>query len=70
MATTLRTKEGDRLDTLCYQVYKTTRTTVEIVLTENPHLADYGALLPEGLLIKFPTLSPQPILQKTLQLWD
>jgi phage tail protein X len=70
MATTLRTKEGDRLDVLCYQVYKTTRTTVEIVLTENPHLADYGALLPEGLLITFPTLNQKPALQKTLQLWD
>ena len=65
-----RTKDDDILDALCFKIYGTTTGTVETVLNVNPHLADCGAILPEGLLIHFPPRSTSPTINPTIKLWD
>ena len=62
MAQTYRTKDGDVLDELVWNQYPKRRVmgTVEKVLAANYGLAEYGPYLPQGLLITFPDLPPEP----------
>lgn len=70
MATTYITKDGDRLDQICYQYYGRLKGlsspqsarpvralgTVEAVLAVNPGLASRDAVLPAGVAILLPDL--------------
>ncbi|WP_423348843.1 tail protein X [Wolbachia sp. wLmal] len=61
-------KENDMLDYICWKHYGFTSGAVEIVLEENPGLAEYGSFLPAGLKIKLPIIEKH--LQKsTLKIW-
>ena len=70
MMTLYRTKDGDRLDTICYQYYGETLRYVEAVLDVNPKLSQQPALLPAGIIITLPDF-PE-LNQKTgdIRLWD
>lgn len=48
-----RSKDGDVIDDLCYQVYADSRLTPEIY-NANPNLASLGPVLPGGLEITLP----------------
>lgn len=54
--TLYRTKNGDRLDLVCYRFYGRMRGVVEAVLEANPRLAETHdvARLPDGLSIVLP----------------
>ena len=65
-----RTRQNEMLDAICYRYYGKTAEVVEHVLAANSHLADQGAILPEGLIIELPPLKLTSIRQPTLQLWD
>jgi len=67
MATTCRTSDGDLLDTLCYQHYGHLNGTVELVLQENPGLADELQPYRAGVIIVLPELAPPSI--ETIELW-
>lgn len=68
MATTCRTSDGDRLDTLCHRYYGHLNGSVEAVLDANQGLADEPQPLRAGLLILLPDL---PIrIEAKVQLWD
>lgn len=47
--TRYRTKENDMLDWICWKHYGFQSGAVEIVLTANPELAEWGSFLPAGL---------------------
>jgi P2-like prophage tail protein X len=47
------------LDYVCFKHYGYSSGAVEIVLEENPGLADYGSFLPAGLKIRLPTIQEQ-----------
>lgn len=65
-----RTKDNDILDALCFKIYGITTDMVETVLNINPHLADYGAILPAGLILCLPPISNEPTINSTIKLWD
>ncbi|MBA8757800.1 phage tail protein [Wolbachia pipientis] len=62
------TKENDMLDYICWKHYGFTSGAVEIVLEENPGLAEHGSFLPAGLKIKLPVIE-KPLQKLTLKIW-
>ena len=68
MAKTIRTSDGDRLDTLCYRYYGHLSGTVETVLAANPGLAPIAQPLPAGVVIASPDLPMTD--KKPIQLWS
>lgn len=52
-----RTQDGDMVDEICYLHYGRTTGTVEAVYAVNAGLAEYGPVLPAGVLIELPDIS-------------
>ena len=65
-----QTKDGDRLDAICFTHYGATCRYVEVVLAANPQLANQPPMLPAGLLINLPALPELKPQQTMLRLWD
>lgn len=68
MATTIRTSDGDVLDSLCYTHYGHLAGVVEAVLAANPGLADLPQPFAPGVMILLPDLAVQQ--QATVTLWE
>jgi len=64
-----RSKDGDVLDDICYRHYASSDVIVSI-LDANPHLADLGAVLAGGVIIKLPVLTVPAQASQPVQLWD
>ena len=69
MATTYITVQDDRLDRICQRHYGACRGVVEQVLAANPRLADQPPLLPAGVRIRLPEISPSRE-RPQVRLWD
>ena len=66
-----RTRDKDMLDKICHDYYgQTNRRIVEMLLEANPGLADYGPVLPTGLIITLPDLETHQSATSPLKLWD
>ena len=63
------TCDNDRLDLIAWHHYGFVSGSVEAILEANPFLAHHGTLLPAGLAITLPTLTPPPV-NTGLRLWD
>lgn len=65
------TRDGDRLDQICFKVYGKTGGTTEEVLYQvvNYGVVDMCAVFRAGQEITLPKISPEPIIKET-QLWD
>lgn len=71
MSDTYLTKDGDVLDWIVWNYYGATSDRfVERVLDVNPGLAGYGAVLPDGVRILLPELSPTEQTTAGVRLWD
>ena len=68
MARTIRTSDGDRLDSLCQRYYGQLNGTVEAVIAVNPGLAAIPQPFSAGVVITLPDLPPQ--VEKPVQLWS
>lgn len=68
MAKTIRTSDGDRLDTLCYRHYGNLTGTVEAVIAANPGLANVAQPFVSGVIIRLPDLPART--KKQIQLWS
>ncbi|KVV48217.1 phage tail protein [Burkholderia territorii] len=68
----VRALQGETVDALCWRVLGRTRGVVEEVLNLNRDLAQYGPILPHGLLVELPDEVPQAAQSgaERLQLWD
>lgn len=68
----VRTGQNDTLDLLCWRYLGITAGVVEAALQLNPGLADYGPILPQGILVTLPdaTTVSQTDTTETIQLWD
>ncbi|AJY18428.1 tail protein X [Burkholderia multivorans] len=68
----VRALQGETVDALCWRVLGRTRGVVEAVLELNRDLAQYGPILPHGLLVELPDEPPQAAQSgaERLQLWD
>lgn len=63
-----RSKDGDVLDLICHRYYGDSIYSVEAVYDVNPGLADYGPILPSGVVIDLPDAEvAEP---ETIRLWD
>jgi phage tail protein X len=68
MAKTIRTSDGDRLDTLCFRYYGNLMRIVEAVLDANPGLANIVQPFAAGVVIVLPDINVTP--EKPIQLWS
>ncbi|WP_245556390.1 tail protein X [Algicola sagamiensis] len=64
------TKAGERLDTICFEVYGSSHKTVEQVLAVNAGLAQYGPILPAGVTLELPELSKPHQVENLISLWS
>ncbi|WP_019236474.1 MULTISPECIES: tail protein X [Wolbachia] len=62
-------RENEMLDYICFKHYGYSSGAVEIVLEENPGLAEYGSFLPAGLKIRLPTIQEQ-LKKSKLKVWE
>ncbi|MBG6248719.1 MULTISPECIES: tail protein X [Symbiopectobacterium] len=62
-------QQGDTLDALYYRHYGRTQGAVEAVLSVNPGLAEYGAILPHGTTVTLPDIATAPACE-SVQLWE
>ena len=69
MVAQYRTREGDMLDFIAWKHYGKQSVAVEQILEANPKLAEYGELLPAGLIIKLPDIT-LPETDTIIRLWD
>lgn len=67
---TVRSMQGDTVDSICWNYYGRTAGTVEAVLEANPGLAELGAILPMGTSIQLPEVPSHAENNRTIQLWD
>lgn len=67
-----QTKENDVLDYIAYKYYgDTNNRIVEQILAVNVGLADYGPILPEGLVITLPEQTETTVVTNDqVKLWD
>lgn len=66
-----RTKEGDTADYIAWKYYgRQDGRVVEQLLDANPGLADYGPLLPAGLLVTLPDIEVKQEATSGVKLWD
>ena len=69
MATLYTTVNGEMVDAIAYNFYgRYENGMIELILNTNPHLADYGAILPAGVLIVLPEINKAP--QTVDRLWS
>jgi phage tail protein X len=66
----VRTQQGDTVDGLCWRQFGRTAGLVEKVLEMNAGLADYGPILPQGLVVQLPDKPATTPTAPLLQLWD
>ena len=69
------TGQREMLDALCARAYGPApgaeHHTTEAVLAANPHLADQGPRIPQGVAIYFPAIAPrQPATAPKINLWS
>ncbi|WP_022957287.1 tail protein X [Spongiibacter tropicus] len=65
----IRTLQGDTADLICYRELGRTAGVTEQLYELNPRLADYGSILPSGLLITLPD-TPQRAQAQGINVWD
>ena len=66
-----RTKAGDMLDEICLAYYGSTEGLVEEVLKANRELAQFGEVLPRGVIIELPEVEiKETESSPTVRLWN
>ncbi|MEB2854077.1 tail protein X [Pseudomonas atacamensis] len=70
MAVTIRSQQSDTVDALCWRHYGRTAGVTEAVLDANPGLADFGATLPQGIIVKMPEVTGLAPMRQILNLWN
>ncbi len=68
MVMTYQTREGDMVDDICWRYYERVDVVID-VLDANPGLAEYGAILPKGIMILLPEIEIGEAIE-SIGLWD
>ena len=63
-----RSKDGDMIDKICHDYYGSISPLAEL-MTANPSIADYGPVLPSGVVINLPAVVT-PAQETVVRLWD
>ena len=64
------TIDGDMVDQIAFDYYGEHSGKTELVLNANPGLADRGAKLSAGVVIKLPVINTSPKPKPFRRLWD
>lgn len=64
------TRANDMLDLICFRFYGESQDYTEAVREVNPQLAEYGPVLPSGVVIALPALSEIAVQQHIIRLWN
>lgn len=64
------TRQGERLDLICWRHYGRCAGVTEAALEANPGLADLGPILPFGTVIMLPDAPPAREARPLVKLWD
>lgn len=68
---TVRTRQGDTIDAVCWRYYGATKGHVEAVFAANPGLSELPPILPSGTLLTMPEAVAAATPSKTItNLWD
>jgi phage tail protein X len=72
MITTYTTRQGDMIDAIVHRYFGATAGIVEQVIEANRSLAlaDYGPVLPAGLMIELPGVERKQEEKKVTRLWE
>lgn len=70
MTVAVRAFQNDTVDALCWRHYGRTAGVTEAVLEANPGLADYGPILPQGLVVNMPEAQASAPQRQMVNLWD
>ncbi|NNA36951.1 phage tail protein [Pseudomonas lundensis] len=70
MTVAVRANQNDTVDGLCWRFYGRTAGVTEAVLEANPGLADYGPILPQGLVVNMPEAQASVPQRQMVNLWD
>jgi P2-like prophage tail protein X len=62
--------QNDTVDALCWRYYGRTAGVTEAVFEANPGLADYGPILPQGLVVNMPEVKTSAPQRQMVNLWD
>lgn len=65
----VQAQQYDTVDALCWRHYGRTAGVTEAALQANPGLAERGPVLPAGLWLELPDVTPSTR-QNIIQLWD
>ena len=65
------TRAGDTVDLITYRQYGVADASyVVMVLEANPGLAEYGPVLPAGLIVSLPDYTPATEVKDAVTLWS
>lgn len=70
MTNTYITRQGETVDIACWKHYGQTAAVTEAVLEANVGLADLGAILPLGTLIRMPVVETRTTARRLVGLWE
>lgn len=62
--------QGETLDQLCYRTIGRTAGVTETVLAQNPGLAEFGPILPQGTPVELPDTVTEARRIDIIQLWS
>ena len=67
---TVRARQNETVDAICWRHYGRTAGVTEHVYEANPGLSDIGAILPTGHPVNLPEIEAQAEQAGTVNLWD
>lgn len=70
MADQYTTVEGDTVDLIAWKLRRQTRKVDELIFDANPGLAEYGPVLPAGLVVNIPPPPTQKPVRNVKRIWS
>lgn len=70
MPKTITALQNDTVDAICWREYGRSSGVVELVLTANPKLAEFGVYIPMGTQVILPEIETPQQTKQTINLWD
>ena len=70
MPKTITALQNDTVDAICWREYGRSSGVVELVITANPKLAEFGVYIPMGTQVILPEIETPQQTKQTINLWD
>lgn len=70
MPKTIIALQNDTVDAICWREYGRSSGVVELVLSANPKIAEFGVFIPMGTQVTLPEIETPQQTKQTINLWD